>query len=262
MKKIIAGLTVILMSTVGFGKSFELDDNTIVIRGEFNGIMAGSFIQDVSKIKGDEVVVFIDSPGGSIASLLEMTAFMEASGKTFSCVAGFAASAASAFLNVCDNRYVMNNTTLMFHQASYSLRGGSEANLLSFQKYISVQIDELEQVNADRMGLNIKDYQTLVVSDLWLYGKQGIEMKAADEVVSVTCNQSLFKKTVKETLRSFFGSITLEWSGCPLITYPVVVNGERQMKESKDRSVQSKLMPRNEYINWLHSNNLPLLIVK
>lgn len=262
MIKVMLALLVAMFSFTAYANdSIELDKDTVVIRGQFDGKMAGKFIMDVTRTQGDEVVVFIDSPGGSIQSLLQMTSFMKASGKTFKCIASFAASAASALLNACDERLIMSHTTLMFHQAAYGLQG-SEGQILSRQKSISAMINDLEKINADRMGLIVKDYKTLVVNDLWLYGKSGIEAGAADKIINVTCDKELFNLRVKTQLTFFIFKINVEYSGCPLITYPVSINGKEQLAQvkKKDRqTVNSYIMPGMDYIKWARDNDFPLM---
>jgi len=252
----------LFMADMAKAGTIVLDKDTVVVRGSFDGKMAGKFIMDVSKIEGDEVVVFIDSPGGSISALQEMQAFMVASGKEFTCISLFAASAGSALFEQCDTRLVMRNGTLMFHNASYGLMAQPEPQVQTYNKYVLEIIKDLEVKNAKALGQSYEEYRMSVRDDLWLFGDKAVSYKAADDVVDVTCSPELFKIRTLETMRVFIFEIKLEWSGCPLITYPVSINGEEQMRHIKEpeevKTLNSILMPRVEYIKWARKNNLSL----
>jgi ATP-dependent protease ClpP protease subunit len=252
-----------MVSAVALGKNtqetvdLQLDKDVILVRGYFNGPMAGKFIHDVSKTEKKNVVVFIKSPGGSIDSLNQMVAFMHASGKHFTCVADQAASAASALFNVCDKRLIMQNSVLMFHQASYGVQG-SEGQVLSKLEMIKQMVDELEKTNADRMGMPIEKYQSLVANDLWMYGKTAFNYGAADNTANVTCSEYLLKKRVVQTFKTFFGgSIEVEFSGCPLIRHPVKIQGKEQWAVTvyKTHELNAITMGLKSFTEWIKANN-------
>jgi len=218
--------------------------DTVIVKGGFDGKMAGKFIMDISKSQGEVVEVFIDSPGGSIDSLLEMMDFMDtqrALGKKFRCMSNFAASAASALFNYCDERLIMNNTTLMFHNASFGLRGGASPHVATMYAYINKSIDVLEVRNAKRMRMSLSAYRAAVRDDLWLYGKEGITRNAADKITNITCDPSLFSVVIKQKVDLGMFTLDVEWSGCPLITYPMTISGMSQLPQTVDKKTQQKL---------------------
>lgn len=242
----------------------HLDEDTIVIKGEFNGFMAGKFIQDVSKLRNKEVTVFIDSPGGSISSLNEMLDIMKAEqhkGKSFHCITTFAASAASAFMQHCDTRSVTRTGTLMFHHAAFGLRGNSQPYLKTRLGFIETSIEFLEISNATRMGISLEYYRRIIRDDLWLFGEQAKEANTVDNLVVATCSRYLLSS--KESLFfSFLGmKIEVVFSGCPLITSPLEVKFDIGIDVTPEEEAQAReFVTSKGYIQHLQAQGKPLWI--
>jgi ATP-dependent protease ClpP protease subunit len=196
----------------------------VVLQGEVNGQTVGKAMAHIMAMEGDEVTLVLNSPGGSVIDGARLIQTMKASGKKFTCYAEFAASMAFVTLQACDVRIVSQSSVVMQHQAAYGI-GNNQANRVdSFKKFIEDILNDIDTMQAKRMGISVKKLKEISRDDIWLYGQKGVDAGAADVVRPVTCAPELLKKSTKETINTMFGSLEVEWSGCPLITYPSVLD--------------------------------------
>ena len=196
--------------------------NVITIKGPISGSTESSFATALfsTDYDDDEVVVFLDSPGGSIVAGNGIIASMKASGKKIICVAKFAASMAFVILQSCDKRYVLDSSIIMQHVASYGVNGQAPNNV-SMVNFLEKMVETMDRKQAKRIGLEYDEFKARTRNDLWLYGVDAVSFGAADEVVNVTCTSRLVKKRTSITVSSLFGSREFTFSGCPLVGYPL-----------------------------------------
>jgi ATP-dependent protease ClpP protease subunit len=170
----------------------------VKIVGEIEDISASRFIQELYSVsaKSDEVVVYIDSPGGDILSGIRMIDAVNGlrvarSGLRIKCYAQNAASMAFIFMQTsCDHRIVSSYSVLMSHQASLGARGkaGEIETRIQFVRQI---LNLLDIRVAARLKLSVEEYRKTIVNDWWLVGSNAITSKAADALGSVTCSIDL-----------------------------------------------------------------------
>ena len=243
MKKIFVVLVMLLVvNSSALAKKLELKENTFfAISSVFDESLKERFIKKLSTYKHKELVMYFDSPGGSVSVMTDIIAQMKASKVRFKCVARFAASAAFATFQACDERIILENGVLMQHPA----RGGFSGDLQNVKTLLDTVIDIVDRSYRDqaaKMKMDYKKFRNLVDNTIWMSYTKAIEYKAADSgLTAVTCSKELIEKekTVSYEVCTLFGCFKKEavFSECPLITEPVkAVKSNKQKTYAKHRS--------------------------
>lgn len=192
-------------------------DSFIAFTDEVNEQSVSRFIRDFLSSEKDDIVVYVDSPGGSVLDGLRMIQAVTA-GKAanpnlkVTCVVGSAASMAFYFLQLsCDERLVSSTTILMQHQAAVGVRGKMRDVNKVMKLYKSIG-EWLDAASAKRMGMSVEKLKENIVDDWWMIGEEAISFKAADKVVSVICSKELTNKypdpeTMKPACPLIYGSV-------------------------------------------------------
>lgn len=208
-----------------------IDKDTLVLNQEINDDTVAPLIKQVLSSKKQDMTMFIKSPGGSIDSGMELIQAMHASGKTFICVAEEAISMAFVTLQLaCTKRVVLENSTLMQHQAAYGLPGRPERNQHNLVRFIEKTINTIEKKQAARLGLTTEAFKEKTNNDWWMDGDEAIENKAADVMQAAVCTPELAASTHIETRQIFVFQIQGEVSDCPLISTFKVIEPKRDSK--------------------------------
>lgn len=194
------------------------EDNMVSLRTVVSDESASKLISDLSKIKGDEVYIYLATPGGSITAgnhIIQHMNAMVADGKKVSCIAEYAFSMGFVIFQACPTRYVMNQTIIMQHQASLGVQGPIKqaANRFKLVEKLEKQSNEMQ---ARRLGLTQQEFHDFYEHDGWLYGPEIVERNAGDEIVNVMCDLDT-SKNEKVRVWTWFGPVDLEYSICPLI---------------------------------------------
>ena len=98
MKKILLTLAMIMSlgsfaaNSVPTSVSLE-KGNFFPITSSFNGTLLDNFTEKVFGYDGKELIIYFDTPGGSVIALSRMARIMKGSDIKFTCIANFAASA-------------------------------------------------------------------------------------------------------------------------------------------------------------------------
>lgn len=225
LKKLLAFL--FLASAPAYAADITLDvGNVITLRGEINEESVARVSNEILESDKSELYLYIASPGGNIIAGQQLTEVIKHSGKKVKCIASIAASMAFVTLQTCAERYVMDDSIIMQHVASYGLQG-QDPNNWSMVRFIRQIIRQLDQEQATRLGLSVPEFKKKTRNDWWLVGREAVDAKAADKLVTVTCTTALTKKRTTMELRGFFVSQKVEFSGCPLVEYPVKVNTDQ-----------------------------------
>jgi len=243
-------------SYAGTPDTYVLDsNNTIVLRGEVSEESVGKVALALMTTNSNEVNMFISSPGGSVIAGARLISIMRASKKKITCVVSFAASMAFVITQACDVRVVTDSSILMQHVASYGLSANREPNNQSMVKFFGDMTKELDQMQADRVGLSYTDFKAKTISDWWLYGKNAVTEKAADSVANATCSASLANQRIVENIDLVFIKLKAVFSACPLIEAPLEITVEvpeafkgrtisRETSDALERAIEN-LNPRN-----------------
>lgn len=136
----------------------------------------------LDEAKGEEVEVYINSPGGVIEAGSEIyTALREYQGETKIKVVGQACSAASiiAMAGYCE----MSPTALMMvHCVSSGVRG-NHADMEHMAEVLRIADDALSNAYAAKTGLSKKEILDMMEKETWLTAEQAKEKGLIDEVM-------------------------------------------------------------------------------
>jgi ATP-dependent Clp protease, protease subunit len=198
-------------------------ENALVLRDRVTDETVSKIITKLMTMPAKNVVLYISSPGGSITAGYALINAIQASGKNVICVADYAISMAFSIFQACNIRYANPHAILMQHQASYSVQGNM-TEIRTQVEFTERMVAKLNANDANRIGMPLETFQAKIANEWWLYDDEILAAKAADKQVLVQCSPELIAMREIEIQKSFFGSMTLEWSGCPLIIYPVAIN--------------------------------------
>jgi ATP-dependent Clp protease protease subunit len=214
------------------------ESNSLALIGEVNSDSVAKLIDKIQRSDAKELIIYIDSPGGSVVDGLQLIDIMKASGKKYTCVANSAASMAFSILQQCDRRLITPHAIIMQHMGSYGLQGPAPNNL-SLSNMAQKLFRELLEMDAARLGVTPEVLYSKTRDDYWLFGKDALKDNAADGVMGVKCDKALAEKKNKEVVSSFFGSFEITMSACPLISTPLEVKPYGQVKGSLEDFVKN-----------------------
>lgn len=239
IKNILGVALAFLIGPVCVAANIELSSsNAVVYRGAVTDSSASSVMLKLMQLNKKRaaqnypIYLVLDSPGGSIESGNMVIEYLRTL-KNVHTVTIFSASMAAGIVEANPGkRYITAGGILMFHRAAGRFEGQFEEGELESQLRLwKLIVRTMEQDNADRMGLSLADYKAKVVNEWWMYGKEAVEQKAADELATVTCTQELLDKR-ESVIESFlFFSKRSSYSGCPLLRAPLP-NEDREEEES------------------------------
>lgn len=159
------------------GRVFTADKGrTLYVRGEVGPEaleLASELITLTGKAK-TPITIVINSPGGNVYTGLQLMSAIHIAqqrGVKVRCfVPVLAASMAFQILSVCDERYTLQYSLLLFHPARAMLMGGFLAEELEYQGAQLKQLDEqLKSDLAARLGMDSKEYDYHYRNEtLWL----------------------------------------------------------------------------------------------
>lgn len=201
--------------------------NTLTLFGEVNEDMVENVARRIPDLASQTVYVQILSPGGSVLSgkrVIDQLLGLQLQGKKVVCVAHVAISMAFVILQspACPVRQVVSGAVLMQHQATIGVEGPVR-NLLSNVTAILQELEELEKMQALRMGMNLSDFRTAITHDFWMHsGFAALRAKAADSQAVVICSPAIIK--AGRTQEIVFGRIKLvaTFSDCPYVVKPKI----------------------------------------
>lgn len=123
------------------------------------------------------IVYIVDSPGGSVTSVLKFVDFLDMIRKkhtfiTFtSIISGMAASAGTTMSIVADNRYMSKNAHAMIHELS-SGASSKYTELLSYVKFLKKLHNRLVDIYCDKTGKDRDAIEKLLRNETWFSAKQ------------------------------------------------------------------------------------------
>lgn len=132
-------VTLLLTSLAYSGTIFYPKKSSFHLQGAIDGSLISPLLKSIKERANTSknIWLIINSPGGSIESAIELVRLMKRlqhRGTEFSCVAtGIAKSAAFYIFSMCDKRYALKLSRLLYHDGSISLFGVtlSEADMVT-----------------------------------------------------------------------------------------------------------------------------------
>jgi ATP-dependent Clp protease protease subunit len=219
-------------------------ENTMVLNSQVDGDSTSSIISKAKELdsayskklkgrlglnKNKPLYLFLNTPGGSVQSGLEMIEALRGLGRPVNTITLFAASMGFQIAQNLDTRYIIQNGVLMSHRAKGGFEGefGGQFPSQIESRYAlwKSRLDELDKQTVSRTGgkKTLESYQKQYASEMWLTGEQSVSQGYADQVVKVKCDESLSGTTLKEGLFLGMFKVQYELDNCPLNTSPVNV---------------------------------------
>jgi ATP-dependent protease ClpP protease subunit len=207
-------------------KTITMEDSTMVeLRGPVSDSSVGKAIKELQAIsrkvsKTTELYLVLDTPGGDVVAGTDLIDFAKALPQKVNTITLFAASMGFQIAQNLDTRYITRSGTLMSHRARVGGVGGQVKGELEVRvNMIRRQIDMLDFVASQRMGMAQKDYEAMIFNEYWVYGFDAVGQKAADEQVNLRCGESL-SGSEAQVFNTMFGPVKVTFSKCPLIKEP------------------------------------------
>lgn len=207
--------------------------NTLVLRGPVTDESASTLQKKLLTMShtlplNETIYLVLDTPGGSISagnSLIDTARGIPQKVKTLTI---FAASMGFHIAQNLDERLIVPRGTLMSHQATFGGVGGEvnsdgTGQLISRLKWSMRMIQLMDATAAARMDMELNAYQQMIKPEYWVDGQDAVNGKAADKVILASCSPELVESTTLSSVETMFGTLAVEFSSCPLITFPISV---------------------------------------
>lgn len=228
-------------------------NNLIVLSGEIDGENVSKAILQARNVdasgshlkfyeKQKPMYLFLNTPGGSIQSGLELIEALHGLNRPINTVTLFAASMGFQLVQNLGDRFVLQNGVMMSHSAYGQIAGnfGGHGPSQMDSRYglwltRMLELDK-QTVNRTNGKQTLESYQKAYDHELWRAGSQSVEEGYSDKVVLVKCDESLAGVTKNSTW--FFGlEIAYDMDNCPLNTSPMnvrIVDPKKEPTEKKD----------------------------
>jgi ATP-dependent Clp protease protease subunit len=201
-------------------------DNFVSLRETITHDSSSRLLSKLNSIenKHNIIYVYINSPGGNVIAGLEIINYMkslQSRDKKIICVAHNAMSMAFVIFQYCSERYILYSSTLMQHQMSLGIKG-KLYDINSRMSYFNSLELNINRDQATRLNMSLDNFTRLIQNDWWLYSEDILVNNAADKMVSIFCSFDNFEET--SIVNTPFGDITIKYSACPIINYPLHVS--------------------------------------
>lgn len=214
-------------------------DNVIVLNSEVNGESVAKVVEEARKLDSilslkdriagtkKPIYLFLNTPGGSIQSGLELIEQLQALKRPVHTVTLFAASMGFQIAQNLGERYILKNGVLMSHRAyggfEGSFGGQTPSPIDGIYGLWTSRINEMDNQTVLRTGgkQTLESYQKQYAPDMWRTGTQSVDEGYADKVAKVVCDESI--KGVTSHTFMYMGIIPIYYdlSKCPMNTTPM-----------------------------------------
>lgn len=201
-------------------------ENTLVFRSDFNALSIAKLQQELLQLdsklnRGEPIYLVLDTPGGSIDAGNQFIDLASSLNRPVHTITVFAASMGFSTVQRLGTRYILPSGTLMAHRATVGgVSGQIPGEFLTAAANLLRLVTKLEEHSAKRLRISMDQYTQLVKDEYWVDGEDAVRQGAADELASISCDDSL-KGETRQTVYTFFGPIEILWSKCPAVTLPL-----------------------------------------
>jgi len=214
--------------------------NTLVLNGTVTensmAVLTSQLLKMSHELPSNQVInLVMYTPGGEVSAGSSFIDAANAIPQKISTLSIFSASMGFHIVQHASGmRYILPSGTLMSHRAKGGVEGEFHGSINSRLSWIYQQLEALEKITSARMGLSLPSYRAAIKDEFWVSGDTAVEVNAADQVVTATCDKSL-AGTAEQTVQTMFGPVNLTMSACPLITSPLgfkfAVNDKNKLGE-------------------------------
>ena len=167
-----------------------LQRREIWLTGEITSELADAIIAQIlhldAEAPGEEITLYIDSPGGSVTAGLAIYDVMQAvSSKIRTVCIGTAASMAAVLFAAGDRREILRHGEVMIHDPLVS--GGISGSALAVQDKsdrLMAKRKVLCGILAQHIGKTIKQIYRVTAKDSWYGAEEAVAFGLADTVIS------------------------------------------------------------------------------
>lgn len=235
--------------------------NTVTFRGVFDFRSVSKAQMELialsSKLKpNDKLYLFLDTPGGSVMDGERLITTALALPQKITTVVGFAASMGFITAQSLGDRIILPDGVLMSHRAYIGVEGQIPGEFNTRSKFYGDILQEIETRMATRLNMTLADYQAKIKDEYWVKGAKAVENGMADKATLVACDEDL-SGVNHQTMRTIFGTISVGFADCPLVSGPVstdfegLVGPENEISRAKE-VITSVLNNRRMYAESLN----------
>ena len=219
-------LLINIVNTVNCDILITLTNNNFVsLRGPVTGISVANTIQILLTITDNVRYIYLNTNGGSVDAgmkLINVIKNLEVQEIEINCIADTAISMGFVIFQSCNKRYVTRYATLMQHQMSMHGIGGKIYDINSYLVFTNAMEQELNIMQAEKIGMTINEFTGRITSDWWLTSRQALAKGVADDIANIKCLVDNVHEIV--TINHMFGDIVLTYMKCPQIATPIHVS--------------------------------------
>ena len=233
------------------------DRNTVSLNMPVNGESASAvqnaLMEKASRLRAkDPIYLTLNSPGGSIFDGEKIIETAKGLPNKVHTISIFSASMSFVISQYLSTRYVLDSGVMMSHRAyAEGLSGQVPGNLVTRTLGLLSSLNMMSSVIAQRAGMSLKAYNDLVQDELWMRGKQAVDLKFADEVVQVQCDRSLFGGQEPKVMTVMgFLKVKVTWAKCPLVVAPLNVEmPESGLSDREREDIYNVFYNRRAFLN-------------
>lgn len=150
------------------------------------GISAQSFVDEIRDLDVDEIILRVNSPGGSVYDGIAITnALRSHSAKVTAYVDGIAASIASVIITAADEVVMMPNSEIMIHEPwGYGM--GDARDLAKTAGRLDQIAVNIAGAYADRAGGKSADWRDAMLAETWYSAAEAVTAGLADRAESAS----------------------------------------------------------------------------
>ena len=224
--------------------------NLVMIREPINTITSNKIIENLVKIRENDIYIFLNTPGGSVTNGLEIINTINSLqniNKNIHCIGNYVASMGFTIMQTCNYRYALPNAIFMQHQMSLLNRGNLN-NVNNILELYNIINKRLTIYQAYRLNITHEQFIKLITNDYWIYGEDIKINNIVDDIVTITCN---YKPTNEiEQVELLNNKIDVIYSSCPLVTKPLKINLD------SNSSLYNEL--KHEIIDYFYFSNIDI----
>jgi len=248
-------ILLLLLCTSGWAKNEEIlltEENSILFnKPVMDDYVSKKTLEALQKSQNTSVLyIILDTPGGSVTAGLAFVDNLKSLKIPVHTITLFAASMGYQFVQELGTRYITGSGTLMSHRGAIGgLSGQVPGELNSRLGHIQSILDGMSARAAARVGMSKKEYDAAIVNEIWVSGKDAVNLGHADAVANVRCDKKLLEETYEEEAATIFGSANLTFSKCPLISAPIKVSFAKEVKPEDAQKIKQVIESRKRFVN-------------
>lgn len=203
------------------------------------GVTAKKIAAKLRELDGQDVSVYINSPGGDMFEGLAIYNLLrDYSGEVTVKIIGMAASAASVIAMAGDTRQIGSSAFYMIHNA-WTLAAGNRHEFRAMADYLEPFDAAMAEIYAAGTDIAVADIVKLLDAETWINGKDAVEQGFADELLA--SDKVLHDTAQSNTSAAAKIDIALAASGMPRSERRALL---KQLKTGTHNAADPEDMPR------------------